>query len=126
MKRLLILLAVSLLASCAGSRSTIREGFAFVMNEDQASTLVDSIIRANVASDRMLTGNKLVASGYNRSVIDTHTYTATAIHVKRSNAYGFELLHRGTLFNGPAKASRMYKELVRRADLVGERVPVNP
>jgi hypothetical protein len=120
------LLALTLLvASCSGTHSTIRDGYAYRMNEDQAAVLVDSIIRSNIANDRMLPGSKLVASGYDRSLTDTQTYTATAIAAPRVSGFGFELRHEGTLFNGPTKAKRIFTTLNERAALIGPKVPLN-
>ncbi|WP_133795118.1 hypothetical protein [Prosthecobacter fusiformis] len=73
---------------------------------------------------RSLPGSKLVASGYDRFIIDTQTYTATAIAVPRQNAYGFELQHRGTLADGPTKAKKMFRTLNQRAARVGSKVRV--
>lgn len=115
-----------LLVSCSGTHSTIKDGYAYQINEDQASVLVDSIIRSNIVNDRMLPGSKLVSSGYDRSITDTQTYTATAIAVPMKSAYGFELRHEGTMFNGPTKAARMFKTLNERAALVGPRVSIRP
>jgi hypothetical protein len=72
----------------------------------------------------MLPGSKLVASGYDRSLTDTQTYTATAIAVPRNSAYGFELRHEGTLFNGPTKAKRLFTTLNERAALIGPKVKI--
>ena len=113
-----------LLSSCSGTHSTIREGFAFRVSEEGASALVDSIIRSNVASDMLLPGSKLVACGYDRFMLDTQTYTATAIPVPRQSAYGFELSYRGTRGNGPGRAKRMYADLLRRAELMGQRITI--
>jgi len=110
---------ILLLCSCSGTHSTIRDGYAYQMTEDQAAVLVDSVIRSNIANDRMLPGSKLVASGYDRSLTDTQTYTATAIAVPRLSAFGFKLHHEGAMFNGPTKAQRIYKTLNERAALVG-------
>ena len=123
MKWLLPILSL-LLVSCAGTHSTIKDGYAYQMSEDQAGVLVDSIVRSNIVNDRMLPGSKLVASGYDRSMTDTQTYTVTAIPVPRQSAYGFELKHEGTLFNGPTKAKRMFSDLNQRATLAGTRVSI--
>ncbi|WP_395738431.1 hypothetical protein [Prosthecobacter sp.] len=120
-----LLLACTLLNACSGTHSTIKEGYAYQVTEDQAAVLVDSVIRSNIANDRMLPGSKLVASGYDRSIIDTQTYTATAIAVPRLSAFGFEIQHKGTMFNGPAKAKRLYRILNERAVLAAPRVLLN-
>ena len=126
MKRFLPLITlISLFASCAGTHSTIKEGYAYRVSEDQAAVLVDSVIRSNIANDRMLPGSKLVASGYDRSIIDTQTYTATALAIPRLEAYGFELRHQGTMFNGPTKAKRIFQSLNERAALVGSKVSLS-
>lgn len=115
-------LASLLLCSCSGTLSTIRDGYAYQMTEDQAAVLVDTVIRSNIVNDRMLPGSKLVASGYDRAMTDTQTYTATAVAVPRLGAYGFELQHEGTMFNGPTKAKRIFTTLNERAALAGPRV----
>ncbi|MGV3661500.1 MAG: hypothetical protein ACO1TE_15030 [Prosthecobacter sp.] len=126
MKPIFFLLSLALLlSSCSGLHSTIQQGYAYQMAEDQAATLVDSIIRSNIVSDRMLPGSKLVASGYDRSLTDTQTYTATAVPVPRQQAFGFELKHEGTMFNGPSKAKRMFRSLNERAALAGRRVSIS-
>ncbi|WP_397382352.1 hypothetical protein [Prosthecobacter sp.] len=122
MKSLLPLLLAALLSACSGTHSTIKEGYAYQLSEDQAAVLVDSVIRSNIANDRMLPGSTLVASGYDRSITDTQTYTATAIAVPRFSAFGFEIQHKGTMFNGPSKAKRLYRTLNERAALSGSRV----
>lgn len=115
-----------MLCSCSGTHSTVRDGYAYRMTEDQAAVLVDSVIRSNIANDRMLPGSKLVASGYDRKLTDTQTYTATALAVPRLSAFGFELRHEGTMFNGPTKAKRIFTTLNERAALVGPRVSLTP
>lgn len=120
----LLALASLLLSSCSGTHSTIRDGYAYQMTEDQAGVLVDTVIRSNIVNDRMLPGSKLVASGYDRAMTDTQTYTATAVAVPRLSAYGFELRHEGTMFNGPTKAKRIFATLNERAALIGPRVSV--
>ena len=123
--RLILLLALSVLfVSCSGTHSTIKNGYAYQLSEDQASVLVNDIIRSNIVNDRLLPGSKLVASGYDRSMADTHTYTATAISVPRQQAYGFEITHDGTMFKGPTKAKRMFNTLIQRASLVGTKVSI--
>jgi hypothetical protein len=124
MKFLAALVIALVLASCSGSHSTISQGYAFQMSKDQASNLVDSVIRANVAQDRMLQGSELVASGYDRSLTDTQTYTLSAIPVPSRKAYGFEVTHEGTMFNGPTKAKRIFDSAVQRASVIGPRVSV--
>ncbi len=123
---LLSCISVVFLASCSGTHSTIDEGYAYRMNEDQAGSLVDSVIRANVATDRLLPASKLVASGYDRSLGDTQTYTASAIPVPRQKAFGFEVKHHGTMFNGPSKASSIYETINQRAALIGPKVMIDP
>lgn len=118
-----MILTISL-AACSGGHSTLSEGFAYRISKEQASTLVDSTLRGHIASDRMLPGSDLVASGYDRSLIDTQTYTLSAIPVPTSSAYGLEVKHEGTMFNGPTKAERIYEDLKKSADFLGPRVPV--
>lgn len=121
--------SVAVLASCSGTLSTVREGYAYQMSEDQAAVLVDSVMRSNIVNDRMLPGSKLVATGYDRSGfmhIDTQTYTATAIPVPRLSAYGFELRHKGSMANGPYKAKQIYRQINERATLIGPKVLVTP
>jgi hypothetical protein len=113
-----------LLSSCSGTHSTITEGFAYRMNEAQASEIVQSVIRANIVSDRIHPMMGLTASGYDRSLVDTQTYTVTAIPAPRLAAFGFEVAHQGTMHNGPSKARRMYESVKQRASLVGEKVSV--
>ena len=125
MKWLAIFLHV-LLSSCSGGFSTIKSGYAYRMDAQAAHNVVDSAIRSNVAGDRMLPGSSLVASGYDRAAMDTQTYTATAIPVLRLAAYGFELRHEGTMFNGPTKAARIFKMMNERATLSGTRVAIGP
>lgn len=74
----------------------------------------------------MLPSSKLVASGYDRALTDTHTYTASAIFVPRANAYGFELRHQGTMFKGPSKSKRMFVTITERASLLGQKVSLTP
>lgn len=119
-------LAVLALSSCSGLHSTIKGGYAYQMSEDQAASLVDSVVRSNIVGDRILPGGRLVASGYDRVWTDTQTYTATAIPVPRQQAFGFELSHEGTMFKGPSKAKNMFRTLNERAALVGKRVTITP
>ena len=112
------------LMSCSGHHSTLSEGYAYRIDKAQAATLVDSTLRVHVASDRMLPGGELVASGYDRVWTDTQTYTVSAIPVTDAKAFGLEVKHEGTMFNGPAKAERIYEDLKRRAGLLGARVPL--
>ena len=125
--RAISLLALALcvvLSSCSGTHSTIAEGFAYRMNEAQAVEIVRSVIRANIVSDRIHPMVGLTASGYDRSLVDTQTYTVTAIPAPRLSAFGFEVSHQGTMHNGPSKAKRMYESVKQRASLVGEKVSV--
>ena len=121
--RLITLLTLAAcFTACSGSHSTLSEGFAYRISESQATTLVDSTLRGHVVSDRMSPGSDLVASGYDRFLTDTQTYTISAIPVPALSAYGIEVKHEGTMFNGPTKAGRIYEDLKRRADLLGTRV----
>lgn len=125
MKYLLLALPL-VIASCAGSHSTIRDGYAFKMTKSQAANLVKSTMEANIVSDRMLPTSELVASGYDRSLIDTQTYTLTAVPVPAKGAYGLELNHNGTMFNGPVKANAIFQSAVERASVTGTKVSINP
>jgi hypothetical protein len=124
MHRLICTLAVCLLASCAGNHSTIKKGFAYRMDEFTASSVAQGALRANVDSDRMHSGYGLVATGYDRSLWETETYTISAIPVPRLAAYGFEVTYHGTLTNAPAKSRRINHAVVQRADLAGQRVSI--
>jgi hypothetical protein len=127
MKKLLFpVFAALFLSACGGLHSTIKQGYGYRLTEDQAATVVDQVVRSEIAGDRMLPSSKLVASGYDRALTDTHTYTASAIFVPRANAYGFELRHQGTMFKGPSKSKRMFVTITERASLVGQRVSLNP
>jgi len=125
MKYLLLALPL-IIASCAGSHSTIQDGYAFKMSKSQAAHLVKSTMEANIVADRMLPTSELVASGYDRSLMDTQTYTLTAVPVPAKGAYGLELNHNGTMFNGPAKAKTIFKSAVERASVTGTKVSINP
>lgn len=111
-----------LLPACGGLHSTIRQGYGYRLSEDQAATLVDSVIRSEIAGDRMLPSSRLVVSGYDRALTDTHTYTASAIYVPNSKVYGFEVRHQGTMFKGPTKSKRIFNTLTERAGLIGTKV----
>ena len=126
MKLLFPVFAALFLSACGGLHSTIKQGYGYRLTENQAATVVDQVVRSEIAGDRMLPSSKLVASGYDRSLIDTHTYTASAIFVPRANAYGFELRHQGTMFNGPSKSKRMFVTITERASLVGQKVSLTP
>jgi hypothetical protein len=124
MKSILFHLPLLLLASCSGTLSTLEEGYAYQLSKADAGNLVDSTLRAYVASDRMLPGSPLVASGYTRSLTDTQTYTLSAIPVAASTAYALEVAHEGTMFNGPSTAKRIFEDAKRRAALLGPKVSV--
>ena len=116
-----------LLASgCGGLHSTVRQGYAYRISKDQAVTLLDSVMRSEIAGDRILSSGGLVVSGYDRALTDTHTYTASAISVPRLEAYGLEVRHQGTMFKGPMKSKRIFTTLNERAGLMGSRVAFNP
>jgi hypothetical protein len=121
-KCLLPVVAVFFLSACGGLHSTIKQGYGYRLTEDQAATIVDQVVRSEIAGDRMLPSGKLVVSGYDRALTDTHTYTASAIFVPRANAYGFELRHQGTMFKGPTKSKRMFVTITERASLIGQKV----
>ena len=115
---------ILILGACSGTNSTLKEGYAYKISKADAGSLVDSTLRAHVASDRMLPKSDLVASGYDRAAIDTHTYTASAIPVPAHGAYGLEVSHNGTILGGPYKAKKIFEDLNRRAALLGPRVSV--
>ena len=121
-KCLLPVVAVFFLSACGGLHSTIKQGYGYRLTEDQAATIVDQVVRSEIAGDRMLPSAKLVVSGYDRALTDTHTYTASAIFVPRANPYGFELRHQGTMFKGPTKSKRMFVTITERASLIGQKV----
>ena len=123
--RVPLVLLSCFLAACSGVHSTVKDGYAYRMTESQARGVIDSAIRSNIVSDRMLPGGALTASGYDRSLTDTQTYTATAIPVTAVLGFGFELHHEGTMFNGPSKARRIFDQINQRASLVGNRVSIN-
>lgn len=118
--------AALFLSACGGLHSTIKQGYGYRLTENQAATVVDQVVRSEIAGDRMLPSSKLVASGYDRALTDTHTYTASAIFVPRANAYGFELRHQGTMFKGPSKSKRMFVTITERASLLGQKVSLTP
>ncbi len=122
----ILLLLPLLLASCAGTHSDLKEGIAYQMNETQAKSVIDSVVRSNIVGDRMLPGGPLTSTGYDRNWLgtDTHTYTATAIPVTKAAGYTFEIRHHGTFFKGPSKARRMLREINERAALVGTKVQI--
>ena len=123
MKKILLpLISALFLSACGGLHSTIKQGYGYRLTEDQAATILDQVVRSEIAGDRMLPSGKLVVSGYDRALTDTHTYTASAIFVPRANAYGFELRHQGTMFKGPSKSKRMFVTITERASLIGQKV----
>lgn len=128
MKTCLLLLAFCFLTGCSGTHSTLREGFAFDISRSEADHLVNSTLRAHIAADYLLPSGNLVASGYTRFVLDTHTYTLSALPVKAPGGYdlvyALEVHHEGTRSQGPGKAKKIYKDALRRADLLGARVEI--
>jgi len=129
MFKFLIPVIFGFLASCvgiSGNRSTLQEGYAFKITQNQASSLVETTLRAHVASDMMQHSGDLVASGYTRIGPDTHTYTITAVPVPRFNAYGLEVRHHGTRFSGPAVAKNIFEDVIRRALYLGPKVWISP
>lgn len=121
-KTALPIIASVLLTSCGGVHSTISQGYGYRLTEDQAAAIIDQVVRSEIAGDRMLPSSKLVVSGYDRALTDTHTYTASAIFVPPVDAYGFELRHQGTMFKGPSKSKRMFLTIMERAAIVGKKV----
>ena len=118
------LCALAFATGCGGLHSTIRQGYAYQISRDQAVLLLDSVMRSEIAGDRMLSSGGLVVSGYDRALTDTHTYTATAVPVPRIDAYGLEVRHQGTMFKGPTKSKRIFMTLNERAGLLGPRVGI--
>lgn len=112
------------MVGCGGLHSTIKQGYGYRISEDQAATVLDSVMRSEISGDRMLPGSRLVVSGYDRALTDTHTYTASAVYVPRARAYGLELRHQGTMFKGPTKSKRIFMTLNERAGLLGPRVGI--
>lgn len=112
------------LVACSGTNSTLREGFAYRMSREDAKAVVHGAIAANVSPDRINPAGELVASGYDRSMLDTQTFNASAVHIPAKDAYGFEVSHYGTMLNGPARASQIYRSLLQRADATGQRISV--
>ena len=126
MRKILFPVAAAMfLTACGGIHSTIKQGYGYRLTEDHAATIVDQVIRSEIVGDRMLPSSKLVVSGYDRSLLDTHTYIASAVFMPVVDAYGFELRHRGTFFNGPVKSNRLFSEINQRAALCGKKVFIN-
>jgi len=109
---------------CAGTYSTIDEGFAYKMPQTNAEQVVQGAIKSHIVNDRILENKGLIASGYARSIIDTQTYTVSAIPVPNLNAFGFEVNHHGTMANGPAKARQIYRSVINRAEASGEKTSI--
>jgi hypothetical protein len=127
MKSLAPLLSITvavLLSACAGSNSTIRDGYAYRMSRDSAKDVVQGALAANVPNDRIDTASDLTASGSIRHLADKHTFYVSAIPLPAKDAFGFEVSHSGTLFTGPSTASKIYRSLLQRADAAGPRVSV--
>lgn len=126
MRLLPVVLVSALLTGCAGSNSTLKNGFAYRMNRETAAATVQGALAANVPNDRIKSTTDLTASGSIRYMLDKHTFYASAIPLPAQQAYGFEVSHSGTLFNGPATAHRIYRSLLERADRSGQRIAVTP
>ena len=115
--------AALLSVGCAGTHSTIKEGFAFRMKREAARDVVQGAMAAHVLGGRIESASDLSASGYMRILLDTHDFHASAIPLPRADAYGFELSHSGTIpIQGSAKARRIYAAMIERASAAGERV----
>lgn len=116
--------AMVLLSGCAGSRSTIKQGYAFKMSEASASRVVRGATSAHILGRRITFPTELTASGYIRHMLDTHKFNVSAIPVPAKDAFGFEVRHSGTILVGPMKADAIFQSLVERAGLEGPRVSV--
>lgn len=120
----LLLVACVFLAGCAGSNSTIKDGFAFRMSRDTAKEIVRSSLAANVPNDRIASASELDASGSVRHLADKHVFYVSAIPLPTYGAFGFEVRHTGTLFSGPSIASRIYSAALLRAGAAGQRISI--
>lgn len=124
MVKLLLPVAVlcCVLSSCGSSHSTIQDGYAYVMTQDQASYVVHSTMGAYGPSDRPMEASYLVARSYDRSPTDSQTYTLRAIPVPAKGAYGFEVTNEGTTLNGPYKTGQIFKTANQRAAQSGTKI----
>ena len=120
--RLIPIVPAVALTACPGEKSTIREGSALRMGREAAKDVVRGAICAQLDGDRITYPAKLSASGHDPSLTDTQAFNVSAIPVAAKEAFGFEILHHGTLFNGPAKADAIFPSLIERAGLAGQRV----
>ena len=116
-----ICLALSIVG-CSGKSSTLEEGLAYRISRTEALRIAEDTIAHHVPVGYTLPTEGLTASGYKRVLIDTHTFSVSAIPTDGYGIYGFEVSHHGTLFHGPAKADAIYTDVKRRADDRGEPV----
>ena len=124
MKQILLLITTLMLVSCAGHLSTLKEGYAYQISKPEAEDIVTSVMHVHTSrvSVRKLSSGGIEADGYDRSIIDTQFYNLAAIPSSKPNAFGFEVKHKGTMFNGPRTAKRIYDDAKYRASLKGSRV----
>lgn len=122
MRNYALLLLPLLFPACSGINSTVKEGYAFKMSRAAAKDVVHGSLAPFVDGDRITFPSELTASGYDRVWTDTQTYVVSAIPAPKQDAFGFEISHYGTMFDGPSKAKRIYRSVVERAALSGERV----
>jgi len=118
------LFSAVILSSCGSSNSTIKDGYAYQMNANQASYAVHSALGAYGPSDRPMDDSFLVAKSYDRSPTDSQVYTVRAIPIPEKGAYGFEVTNEGTTLNGPYKTSQIYKTVNQRAAQLGTKIPL--
>jgi hypothetical protein len=123
MKLLLMLNAAVFLAACAGSHSTLKNGFAYRMPRESARDVVRGSLAANVPNDRISCASDLEASGSVRHLADKHTFFVSAVPLPSRQAFGFEVRHTGTLFSGPSIAQHIYDAALLRANAAGQRIP---
>jgi len=122
MKIALLFVALAL-AGCAGSKSTIKEGFGYRMSEAAAQKVVNGAIASHLERDRISPPGDLSASGYVRFALDTHTFSASAIPTRKDSVYGFTVSNRGTMpITASVISGEIYNSVVERANAVGERV----
>lgn len=125
--RLVFILSFTLfLVSCSTKSSTIKEGFAYRMTQEQAIQVVKSAMASNISADRINpSSDPLTTSGYIRFAIDTHTFAASAIPVG-ADLFGFLVKGWGTMLaSGTIKQKAIYRDLVQRADLISGRVSLD-
>ena len=114
-----------LLAGCSGKHSTLEEGLAYRMSPYEAVRVAEDTIAAHVPAGYTLPTEGLTASGYKRVLIDTHTFSISAMPAQPAGAYGFEVSHHGTLFQGPGKADAIYTDVKQRAARIAQTVQLD-